>query len=40
MVNEAVDLLLAKIAHPGKAQVLLKLPNELVVRSSSDEKAF
>jgi LacI family transcriptional regulator len=40
MVNEAVDLLLAKIAHPGKTQVLLKLSNELVVRSSSDGRAF
>ena len=40
MVNEAVDLLLAKIANPGKAQVLMKLPNELVVRSSSDGRAF
>jgi LacI family transcriptional regulator len=40
MVNEAVDLLLAKIANPGKAQVLMKLPNDLVVRSSSDGRAF
>jgi LacI family transcriptional regulator len=40
MVNLAVDLLLAKIANPGKAQVLMKVPNELVVRSSSQGRAF
>jgi LacI family transcriptional regulator len=36
MVDEAVDLLLAKIAHRGKPLTRLKFPNELVVRSSTN----
>jgi LacI family transcriptional regulator len=40
MVDEAVNLLLAKIANPVKPLVRLKFANELVVRSSSDGKSL
>jgi LacI family transcriptional regulator len=36
MVNEAVDLLLAKIAHRETPLTRLQLPNELVIRSSTN----
>ena len=40
MVAEAIDLLLARIAHPDKPIERRCLPNELVIRRSTDRQPF